>query len=592
MKVAFYDCLYKYYYLNSLLKPEVIAKINNQINSKIEELNNSIDDIVKNEKSKKLLQKKNEIIERIISKLNFEKYIEKFVSNVDLKTKENKSIHKNVLLVGRSGVGKSTLINSFLKEEKAKAGIGKPITQGFDTYIVDREGLDTSIRLIDSKGIENNSFKESIDRIKLFISQKLKSSNKDQFIHCIWYCITETRFYDEDKESIKSLLSSYEDDYLPIIIVYTKAVDTEESSEFIKSFKEFLSDDNDNINDKIEYISILAKDKQGKKAHGIKSLEGVTLSRIKQANNSPYYQSIRERIIDLYKFNIDRKYENIKDKAINMINVIQYHSINLLNFELIFLELLNLFFFNDNEEHHIKNLLIENNINKSDNELNIINLTNEENVHLTQFNEDKNELTNNNDFIYNNFLSSISKSYEKEFDSKLYSKYIEIIENCFKDLTDIEVRQQLFKKIDKEFRQYKRTEIQNNLGQINDNFINLFKRNINFQFEENNNINSTLNDNLINVDVDEGTSDLDSNYLSEMNNLKSQSKEYKINNNNILKIKETEHKIIIEILKYFSSEILECIKQFLLDDKWINNLKSSIEKQIISKVKDNINYFN
>ena len=58
MKVAFYDCLYKYYYLNSLLKPEVIEKVNNQINSKIEELNNSIDDIVKNEKSKNLLQKK------------------------------------------------------------------------------------------------------------------------------------------------------------------------------------------------------------------------------------------------------------------------------------------------------------------------------------------------------------------------------------------------------------------------------------------------------------------------------------------------------------------------------------------------------
>ena len=58
MKVAFYDYLYRYYYLNSSLKPEVITKVNNQINSKIEELNNSIDDIVKNEKSKNLLQKK------------------------------------------------------------------------------------------------------------------------------------------------------------------------------------------------------------------------------------------------------------------------------------------------------------------------------------------------------------------------------------------------------------------------------------------------------------------------------------------------------------------------------------------------------
>ena len=142
MKVTFYDYLYRYYYLNSSLKPEVVTKVNNQINSKIEELNNSISDIVKNEQTKKLFQKKNEIIERIITKLNFKKYIEKFVSNVDLETKENKSIHKNVLIVGRSGVGKSTLINSFLKEEKAKTGLGKSITQEFDPYIVDREGLD------------------------------------------------------------------------------------------------------------------------------------------------------------------------------------------------------------------------------------------------------------------------------------------------------------------------------------------------------------------------------------------------------------------------------------------------------------------
>ena len=136
MKVAFYDYLYRYYYLNSSLNPEVVTKVNNQINSKIEELNNSIGDIVKNEHAKKLLQKKNKIIERIITKLNFKKYIEKFVSNVDLETKENKSIHKNVLIVGRSGVGKSTLINSFLKEEKAKTGLGKPITQEFDHILL------------------------------------------------------------------------------------------------------------------------------------------------------------------------------------------------------------------------------------------------------------------------------------------------------------------------------------------------------------------------------------------------------------------------------------------------------------------------
>jgi len=96
---------------------------------------------------------------------------------------------------------------------------------------------------------------------------------------------------------------------------------------------------------------------------------------------------------------------------------------------------------------------------------------------------------------------------------------------------------------------------------------------------------------LNNVEDQEENNNLNSDNLSEINNLKSKSKEYKINNNNILKIKEIEHKIIIEILKYFSNELLKCIKDFLLDDKWINNLKCSIENQIISKVKNNINYF-
>ena len=58
MKVAFYDFLCRYYYLNPSLKPEVVEKVKAQIDSKIEELNNSIDDIVKNEQSKKLLQTK------------------------------------------------------------------------------------------------------------------------------------------------------------------------------------------------------------------------------------------------------------------------------------------------------------------------------------------------------------------------------------------------------------------------------------------------------------------------------------------------------------------------------------------------------
>ena len=59
-----------------------------------------------------------------------------------------------ILLLGKTGVGKSTLINGifdFSENEGAKTGDGKPITQQFDEFTSDkRKGL----RFIDSKGIE------------------------------------------------------------------------------------------------------------------------------------------------------------------------------------------------------------------------------------------------------------------------------------------------------------------------------------------------------------------------------------------------------------------------------------------------------
>jgi len=57
--------------------------------------------------------------------------------------------HFNILLVGKSGVGKSTLINGvfdFSENEVAKTGVGKPITLEYNEFISDkRKGL----RIID-----------------------------------------------------------------------------------------------------------------------------------------------------------------------------------------------------------------------------------------------------------------------------------------------------------------------------------------------------------------------------------------------------------------------------------------------------------
>ena len=185
------------------------SKINNLKNE------NTIEKLTKNSETLYIISnKKEQLFDEIFTKLDFQTYLKTFVLIIQehLKVKIH-SIHKNILLIGNSGIGKSTLINKFLKINEAETGIGKGITKDFKSYISFQEN---EIRLYDSKGFNKDSYEKSIKNVK-----KLKS--KDEFIHCVWYCFTSTRYDDYEIEAINSLLSEYEYDFLPIIVIYSQA---------------------------------------------------------------------------------------------------------------------------------------------------------------------------------------------------------------------------------------------------------------------------------------------------------------------------------------------------------------------------------
>ncbi|GAA7199831.1 hypothetical protein ID0445_03560 [Helicobacter pylori] len=47
----------------------------------------------------------------------------------------------NILLMGATRVGKSSLINGLFGQEIAKAGTGKPVTQHLEKYVDEEKGL-------------------------------------------------------------------------------------------------------------------------------------------------------------------------------------------------------------------------------------------------------------------------------------------------------------------------------------------------------------------------------------------------------------------------------------------------------------------
>lgn len=122
----------------------------------------------------------------------------------------------NLAIFGKTGVGKSTLINAIFGEDIAKTGIGQPVTQDEHLYI-HRSG---AFGLLDTRGLEVGADTDTIiEDLRSVILARRSRPLKEQ-IHLAWYCVrsTDRRFEETEAEFIKKL----DELGLPVICVMTQ----------------------------------------------------------------------------------------------------------------------------------------------------------------------------------------------------------------------------------------------------------------------------------------------------------------------------------------------------------------------------------
>jgi predicted GTPase len=131
----------------------------------------------------------------------------------------------NIAVIGRTGAGKSTLINAVFGERIAEAGSGLPVSKYFERFPSD-PAIDSKVVLFDSKGYEAGE-ENFITGINSFIQER-RHKGVDNEIHLVWYVVpaSSKRFISFDADVIRSIQSLR----VPICIVISQ-VDIARTSE-------------------------------------------------------------------------------------------------------------------------------------------------------------------------------------------------------------------------------------------------------------------------------------------------------------------------------------------------------------------------
>lgn len=209
----------------------------------------------------------------------------------------------NVLVIGNSGVGKSTLINAVLGEEKAKTGYGtKGTTDKLEIY----ESNKIPFRVIDSIGFEPTFLKEqaAVHAVKKWSKDCAKAGKDDNQINVVWFCVdgTSRKLFPKAIESLSRATSMWKT--VPVVVVITKSYSVPERKENIEMVQNAFAAQKRYSKNLKKIIPVVASTYELNET-AFAAPEGIT--ELIDATNELMPEGLQAGVNDLANFKLNRK---------------------------------------------------------------------------------------------------------------------------------------------------------------------------------------------------------------------------------------------------------------------------------------------